>query len=544
MARRRTQWVALCRKRQHLLGAPASPPAAAEGGQRVAPAARPAPLWPASPIQVLLAFVLLAGGCAGSSDPPASVEAGAGNPAIDAIFAAWDEPGSPGCALAVARDGDLIYSRGYGYANLDYDIPITPQTVFDVASVTKQFVAAVANMLAQGGTVSLDDDVRQWLPELPEYESPVTLRHLIVHTGGLRDYLNLFPLAGAGDYYSVSREQLLAMISRQRAPVFAPGERYAYSNTGYMLLAHALERAAGKSIGELARERIFEPLGMEGSRMYENREEIIPRRATGYHRDDGDGRLRIVHNYNFEIAGDGQLYTTVEDLLRWDDYLHGKGRPAIHESMLTEGTLNDGEPIEYAHGITLGEYRGLRTVGHGGHSWGFLTELRRYVQPGLSIAVACNAEYGDPGVLARRVADHYLADQLGPAESDEEDEQDEADEEDDEVKGAEQPDAPSLSSAELADFAGSFFSAELDATYRFAVVDGGLVVRIEQQPALAVAAVAEDEFRVEFESRGWAASPARLEFERDASGGVTGFSLSSGSERGLVFDKQPGLEIR
>ena len=486
---------------------------------------------------VLFAVVLLAAGCAASDTPHAGLETGADNRAIDAIFAAWDEPGSPGCALAVARDGDLVYSRGYGYANLDYDIPITPQTVFDVASVTKQFVAAVANMLAQGGTVSLDDDVRQWLPELPEYESPVTLRHLIFHTGGLRDYLNLFPLAGAGDYYSVSREQLLAMMSRQRAPAFAPGERYAYSNTGYMLLAHALERAAGKSIGELARERIFEPLGMDGSRMYENREEIIPRRATGYHRDDGDGRLRIVHNYDFEIAGDGQLYTTVEDLLRWDDYLHGKGKPAIYESMLTEGTLNDGDGIEYAHGITLGEYRGLRTVGHGGHSWGFLTELRRYVKPGLSIAVACNAEYGDPGELARRVADHYLADQLGPAESDEDDK-------DEEEEGAEQPDAPSLSSTELAEFAGSFFSTELDATYRFAVEDAGLTVRVEQQPALQVQPVAEDEFRVEFESRGWAASPARLEFERDSAGGVTGFSLSSGSERGLVFEKQPGLEIR
>ena len=263
---------------------------------------------------VLFAVVLLAVGCAASDTPQAGLETGADNPAIDDLFAAWDEPGSPGCALAVARDGDLVYTRGYGYANLDYDIPITPRTVFDVASVTKQFVAAVANMLALDGTVSLDDDVRRWLPELPEYESPVTLRHLIFHTGGLRDYLNLFPLAGAGDYYSVSREQLLAMMSRQRAPVFAPGERYEYSNTGYMLLAHALERAAGKSIGELARERIFKPLGMDGSRMHEAREEIIPRRATGYHRDD-DGNLRMVarvidgsggpaRNVKVRIAGD------------------------------------------------------------------------------------------------------------------------------------------------------------------------------------------------------------------------------------------------
>jgi CubicO group peptidase (beta-lactamase class C family) len=486
-----------------------------------------------------MAVLALATACAGPDDAPAGAEVGADNAVVDAIFTSWDKPDSPGCALAVTRNGDLVYSRGYGYANLDYDIPITPQTVFDVASVTKQFVAALANLLALDGTVSLDDDVRTWLPELPDYESPITLRHLIFHTGGLRDYLNLFPLAGAGDYYAVSREQLLAMMSRQRAPVFALGERYEYSNTGYMLLAHALERAAGKSIGELARERIFEPLGMDGSLMYENREAIIPRRATGYHRDD-DGELRIVHNYNFEIAGDGQLYTTVEDLLRWDDYLHDAERPAIHESMLTEGRLNNGEPIGYAHGITPGEYRGLRTVGHGGHSWGFLTELRRYVEPRLSIAVACNAEYGDPGELARRVADHYLADQLGPAESDDEDA--EAGDEDEDA-GA-QPEPPALSAVELAGFAGSYFSAELDATYRFAVADSGLVLRIEQQPALAVKALAEDEFRVEFESRGWAASPARLEFQRDGDGAVTGFSLSSGSERGLAFEKQPALEVR
>lgn len=489
---------------------------------------------------LLPAFLVLAVACTGPGDPPTGLEPGADNTAIDAIFAAWDKPGSPGCALAVARNGDIVYSRGYGYANLDYDIPVTPQTVFDVASVTKQFVAAVANLLALDETVSLDDDVRRWLPELPEYQTPITLRHLIHHTGGLRDYLNLFPLAGAEDYYAVSREQLLAMLSRQLAPVFPAGERYEYSNTGYMLLAHALERAAGKSIGELARERIFEPLGMDGSLMYENREEIIPRRATGYHRDD-EGELRIVHNYNFEIAGDGQLYTTVEDLLVWDDYLHGADKPAIHESMLTEGALNGGEPIGYAHGITPSEYRGLRTVGHSGHSWGFLTELRRYVEPGLSIAVSCNAEYGAPGLLARRVADHYLANQLGPEVGPEESDEEENDTDQDEDDTAP---LPSPSSVELAQFTGSFFSAELDATYRFAVTDRGLVVRVEQQPALEAKPIAEDAFSIEFESRGWAASPARLEFHRDRAGAVTGFHLSSGSERGLAFERQPALEVR
>jgi len=344
-------------------------------------------------------ILALALSCTSQDDPHAGVETGKDNAVVDAVFASWDLPGSPGCALAVAQDGVLVYSRGYGYANLDYDIPITPQTVFDVASVTKQFNAASLSMLALEGKLSLDDNVRKWLPELPEYEWPITLRHMLYHTSGLRDYLNLFPLAGRDDYYPISHGQILAMMSRQRALIYPPGEQYRYSNTAYMLLAQVLERAGGKSLGEITRERIFEPLLMEGSLMYENREEIIPRRATGYDRND-DGRLRIVHNYNFDVAGDGQLYSTVEDLLRWDNYLHGAEKPAIYSMMLTEGTLNNGDPIGYAQGIRLDEYRGVRTVRHSGSSWGFRTELVRFVEPGLSIAVACNADSANPGNLA------------------------------------------------------------------------------------------------------------------------------------------------
>jgi CubicO group peptidase (beta-lactamase class C family) len=354
---------------------------------------------------------------------------------------------------------------------------------------------------------------------------------MIYHVSGLRDYLNLFPLAGRGDYYPISHAQILAMMSRQRALIFPPGDQYRYSNTAYMLLAQIVERAGGKSLGAMTRERIFEPLGMEGSLMYENLEEIIPRRATGYDRDD-DGRLRIVHNYNFDVAGDGQLYSTMEDLLRWDNYLHGAEKPAIHPQMLTEGTLSNGDPIGYAQGIYLREYRGLRTVGHSGSSWGFRSQLVRFVEPGLSIAISCNSDFAKPGDLAQRVADHYLADQLGPEISDEE-------------PGAGQQDAdaasepPSLTSDQLAGFAGAFYSAELDATYRFAVVDSSLVVRIEQEPPLEVAPVADDRFEIRFSDQGLSGpQSASLEFDRNRSGAITGFGLNSGSERGIVFERR------
>jgi CubicO group peptidase (beta-lactamase class C family) len=153
----------------------------------------------------VVTILVLAVGCTSQDDPHAGVQTGDDNAVVDAVFASWDMPGSPGCALAVAQDGALVYSRGYGYANLDYDIPITPQTAFDVASITKQFNAASLTMLALEGKLSLDDNVRKWLPELPEYDSPITLRHMIYHTSGLRDYLNLFPLAGRGDYYPIWR---------------------------------------------------------------------------------------------------------------------------------------------------------------------------------------------------------------------------------------------------------------------------------------------------------------------------------------------------
>jgi len=489
------------------------------------------PLFESRALIVGVTILALAVACTGHDDSHAGVETGDDNAVVDAVFASWDLPGSPGCALAVAQDGALVYSRGYGYANLDYDIPITPQTVFDVASVTKQFNAASLSMLALEGKLSLDDNVRKWLPELPEYEWPITLRHMLHHTSGLRDYLTLFPLAGRDDYYPISHAQILAMMSRQRALIFPPGDHYRYSNTAYMLLAQVLERAGGKSLGEMTRERIFEPLGMHGSVMYENREEIIPRRATGYDRDD-EGRVRIAHNYNFDVTGDGQLYSIMEDLLRWDHYLHGVEKPAIYSMMLTEGNLNNGDPVGYAQGIRLDEYRGLRTVGHSGSSWGFRTQLVRFVAPGLSIAIACNADSANPGNLAQRVADYYLADELGP-------------ESDDEEPGADQqvadalPEPPTLSSAELAEFAGSFFSAELDATYRFSFVDNGLVVRIEQELPLKVVPVADDKFAFTFHPRGWSGpEPVSLEFDRNRSGAITGFGLTLGTARDIVFEKR------
>ena len=235
---------------------------------------------------------------------------------VDAMVAEQVAATAPGCAVGVARGDEILHARGYGLANLDHGVAITPDTVFDVGSVTKQFTAASIVLLSLDGALGLGDDIRAHLPELPDYGATVTIDHLLHHTSGVRDYLNLMALSGREFYAPISHLDIVELMARQRALNHAPGERYSYSNTGYMLLATIVERVSGRSFGTFARERIFEPLGMTATFLYEDAEQVVPNRATGYAPGFG-GRFRMVHNFSFATAGDGQLYTTVGDLLRW-----------------------------------------------------------------------------------------------------------------------------------------------------------------------------------------------------------------------------------
>ena len=263
---------------------------------------------------VALLLILSTGttACAGEDPPPTLSDQ------IDTIFSAEIAADSPGCALGVARDETTELSRGYGLANLDHRIPITPRTVFDVGSVTKQFTAASAVLLAQDGALALDDDVRDYLPELPEYETPIRVRDLLHHTSGVRDYLNLMALGGRDFYAPIRHQDIVELLARQQALVDPPGSRYRYSNTGYMLAATIVERVSGQRFDHFAKARIFDPLGMAASFLYEDAEQVVPNRATGYAQARGNATgFRMVHNFPFATAGDGQLYTTVKDLLLW-----------------------------------------------------------------------------------------------------------------------------------------------------------------------------------------------------------------------------------
>ena len=333
---------------------------------------------------------------------------------VDKLFAQWDKTTSPGCALAVINDGQIIYKRGYGMAKLEDSIVMTPSKIFDIGSVSKQFTATCIVILAEQGKVSIDDDMRKYLPEMPKYEKPITISHLLHHTSGVRDYNSLLSLAGfRPDSDSPTVEEALEIICKQKRLNFLPGEEYSYSNSGYFLLSCIVERVSGKSLNEFAQEHIFKPLGMTNTIFQDDHTQIIPNRATGY--SPGPKGFKIDMS-NWDETGDGNIYTSVEDLFLWDQvfYSNKLGKPLM-DNLHQVGVLNNGTKLDYALGLVIGEYKGLKTVSHGGSWAGFRAALVRFPEQKFSVICLANLSTINPSRLCLRIADIYLADQLKEA---------------------------------------------------------------------------------------------------------------------------------
>jgi CubicO group peptidase (beta-lactamase class C family) len=269
---------------------------------------------------------------------------------VDKVFEKWNRTDTPGCALGVYKDGQIVYKHGYGMANLNDDVTITPETVFHVASMSKQFTAASILLLAQQGKLSLDDDVHKYIPELPDFGERITLRHLMHHTSGLRDQWSLLELAGWR--YSqdlITDDDVMSVLVHQKALNFKPGEKYMYSNTGFTLLAIIVKRVSGMSFREFTTKNIFEPLGMTHTHFRDDHEEVIKHDALGYEQDGKDKPFRMSLT-NFDTAGATSLHTTVEDLQLWDEnFYHPRvGGVTFVQQMLEPGKLNSGELQTYA----------------------------------------------------------------------------------------------------------------------------------------------------------------------------------------------------
>jgi CubicO group peptidase (beta-lactamase class C family) len=380
---------------------------------------------------------------------------------LDSVFTAWRGTHGPGCTVGVDWNGTRI-TRAYGMANLEYGVPLRAGSVVESGSVAKQFTSAAVALLAVRGRLSLDDDIRRHLPEVPDFGQPITIRNLLQHTSGLRDQWALLALQGFPPGSEVHNfPRILDLVRHQQRLNFAPGAEYLYSNTGYVLAALIVHRVSGKTLADFSRDELFGPLGMTRTEWRADYRKVVADRATAYSPGPGgwvqDMPFTMVH-------GNGGLLTTVDDLLRWNEALTRgtiPGGAELVRMLETPGKLNDGSAIDYGLGLGVNTFRGLPAVTHGGATAGYRTYLARWPTRNLSVAVLCNAGRADAGGYANRIAIRLLG-----------------------LPATEPPPSPAVAidAQSLQGMAGAYRDSTSDQTVTFAVTGGNLTASIGGPP--------------------------------------------------------------
>jgi len=443
-------------------------------------------------------------------------------PEIDNLFVEWENNQSPGAAIGIIKEGKLIYSKGYGIANLDYEIPLTNDSKFYIASTSKQFTAACIALLSMEGKIELDDNIRDYLPEIPDYGKEITIRHLVHHTSGLRDYLALMYLAGESfeDYFSIGDG--IKKLEQQRALNFSPGEKYQYSNSGYMLLAEIVNRTSGMTIRQYAEKNIFQPLGMKHTFFNDDHKQITKNRVISYlSKEDGTYKRFL---QNFDALGDGNLLTTVNDLYLWDQnfYTPIVGGKDLNDILLSRGVLNNGDTLQYAFGLGHGQYKGLTTISHGGGMLGFSTQYIRFPELGFSIIVLANRSDANAPHKAFQIADILFKDKFLEGSQTKELEPEKLN---DTNITKEKIAFPSL---KLEDYIGDYHCEELDVSYFIFLEEGKLKVNIANHDAMELARYDLDTFTLDIGS---------LRFNK-SNGEVKSFQLDALGMTNLRFEKK------
>ena len=333
---------------------------------------------------------------------------------VDAVFAEYDKTNSPGCALAILKDGKIIYERAFGMSNLEYNIAINPTSIFHIASISKQFTAAAIIRLSLEGKLSLNDDIRKYIPEVPDFGHPITFNNLIHHTSGIRDQWDLQGLAGWREGDLINEKDILEMLSRQKSLNFLPGEEYLYCNSGFTLVGIAVKKITGVSLRDYSDSVFFKPLGMTSTHFHSDHSEITLNRTSAYFKDD-NGKWKISIPV-FDNYGATSLFTTVEDLAKWDENFFNKkiGGDEFIKAMMLTGKLNDGTPQNYASGLVIGSYKGYRTEGHSGADAGYRSNLLRFPEEHFSVIIFANLANINTASLSNKVADIFLIDKSIP----------------------------------------------------------------------------------------------------------------------------------
>lgn len=507
---------------------------------------------------------------------------------VDAIFAEYDKTNSPGCALAILKNGKIIYKRGYGMSNLEYSIAINPSSIFHIASISKQFTAAAIINLSLEGKLSLNDDIRKYIPEVPDFGHTITFNNLIHHTSGIRDQWDLQELAGWREDDLITEKDILDMLERQKDLNFLPNEEYLYCNTGFTLAGIAVKRITGISLRDYADSVFFKPLGMINTHFHSDHSEITPNRTSAYFKDD-KGKWKISIPV-FDNYGATSLFTTVEDLAKWDENFYTKkvGGDAFINLMLTTGELNNKTPQNYAAGLVITNYKGYKTVGHGGADAGYRSNFLRFPEEHFSVILFANLANINTSSLSYKVADLFLKDKsiqnsaiitdsnilkgwagdyfdmntqsllkinynneklsLGATEliatsnitfnipnvavsltfaGDSSNAKVDFFVEGTGRRGYKKVTKMTLSSSFLDEYQGSYFSSELDNKYIISIKDGTLIIKRPRFDDIKLEPFVKDIFTGNFVIR----------FQRNKKTKIEGFFLSTGRVRNLYFEK-------
>lgn len=334
--------------------------------------------------------------------------------AVDSIFAKWEIPNSPGGAVGIVKEGKLIYAKGYGLANLEYGKPNSPTSVFRIGSTSKQFTAACIVLLAEQGKLSYDEKLSKFFPEFPEYADNISVIHLLNHSSGIRDYLTLSYLAGLGVDDFFTDQDVMKWLINQSETNFSPNEEYLYSNSGYWLLGQIVKKVSGRDMADFARENLFRPLEMNNTHFHNDHSQIVKNRASGYAPTKDGYKISMT---TLDMIGDGGIFTTVEDLKIWDDNFYKSAvlNANFWKDMTTPLILINGDTLQYAKGIEWGNYKGLKTLSHGGAFVGFRTQMIKFPAQELSIIILANRSDANPTSKAFQIADIMLKDQFEPA---------------------------------------------------------------------------------------------------------------------------------
>ncbi len=424
----------------------------------------------------------------------------------------------PGCAVAAVQNGKFLHRRGYGMADLERGVPINSETVFYTGSVSKQFTAMSIALLVRDGKIALSDSARKYVPEIPQAGAGITIGHMVYHMSGLREKWDLFLMRGMQEGDLVTQDDVLEVLKQQRDLNFAPGTEQLYNNTAYDMLATIVQRVSGKSIRDLAAERIFGPLGMERSQYVDDWSLLVPGRAAGHSVANGTVSLSPAH---VETVGSGSVYSTVEDLARWDEsfYTGQLGGDALLTLVQTPGRFNDGTtgPMNYGFGLMVDSWRGLRRVHHGGALAGFRAAIMRFPDQHFSAIVLCNLAQINPQTYAERVAEVYLSDKLGPATPAQRP-----------VAAEAKATEPALAGTALAAYAGKYQSSELGVSWTVAQKGEGIVATMVKGREVTLKAVSKDNYT---------ADGMEVRFARDAKGKVNALLVTPGRSRNIRFER-------